>query len=266
MRQFARNSALLVVLCLSAQAVFAHKDMEPKDSVEATSWMQEALHSFSNVRVTETFVLYQDRNQSYLMALPRIANISSMEQKRSSYPYCVFWRDYASDAPTHICWGIKGHKNSERFAAALEYLSSDARQKSQAEIDNDWAHFQVQLKALRGSTTKPAMPEAAREHQVLAEYAFKEKNTDKAMLEYTEALKIFSTWPEGQFNLATLCGEAKHYQCAVLHMKEYLELAPDSPDTQAAKDSIIIWNDKLSAFRAAIAQESATAQPGNSQH
>jgi tetratricopeptide (TPR) repeat protein len=128
----------------------------------------------------------------------------------------------------------------------------------------DWAHFQVQFKAWRESTTKSLMPEAAREHQVLAEYAFKEKNTDKAMLEYTEALKVFSTWPEGQFNLATLCGEAKHYQCAVLHMKEYLELAPDSPDAQAAKDSIIIWNDKLSAFRAAIAQESPTAQPGKS--
>ena len=49
----------------------------------------------------------------------------------------------------------------------------------------------------------------------------------------------------------TLSGEAKHYQCAVLHMKEYLELAPDSADTQAAKDSIIIWKDKLSAFQAA---------------
>lgn len=266
MRQFARNSALSAVLCFAAQAAFAHKDVEPKNSVEATSWMQEALHSFSNVRVTESFVVYQDRNQSYSIALPRISKISSAEQKRSSYPYCVFWRDYASDAPTHICWGIKGHKNSERFAAALEYLSGEARQKSQAEIDNDWTHFQVQLKALRESTTKPTMPEAAREHQVLAEYAFKEKNTDKAMLEYTEALKIFSTWPEGQFNLATLCGEARHYQCAVLHMKEYLELAPDSPDAQAAKDSIIIWNDKLSAFRAAIAQESATAQPGKSQY
>jgi tetratricopeptide (TPR) repeat protein len=66
---------------------------------------------------------------------------------------------------------------------------------------------------------------------MLAEYAFKEKNTEKAIVEYTEALKIFSTWPERQFNLATLCGEAKHYQSAVLHMKEYLELVPDSPCT-----------------------------------
>jgi tetratricopeptide (TPR) repeat protein len=251
MRQFATTSALLAVMCFSAQAVFADNDVEPKDPSEAGNWVQEALRSFSNVKVTESYVLYQDRNQSYSIALPRIANVSYTEQRKSPYPYCVFWRDYASDGPTHICWGIKGHKNSERFGAALEYLSGEARQKSQGEIDDDWAHFQAQLKAWRESTIKPLMPEPAREHQVLAEYAFKEKNTDKAMLEYAEALKIFSTWPEGQFNVATLCGEAKHYQCAVLHMKEYLALAPESPDAQAAKDSIIIWNDKLSAFRAA---------------
>jgi tetratricopeptide (TPR) repeat protein len=264
MRQIARNSALLAVLCFSAPAVFAHKDFEPRDSAEALNWMQEALHSFSNVKVTEEFIVYQQGDQSYSIALPRIANVSSSEQKRSSYPYCVFWRDYASDGPTHICWGIKGHKESERFAAGLEYLSAGARQKTQAAIDADWTNFQEQLKSWRNALTKPAMPESAREHQVLAEYSFKEKNTDKAMFEYSEVLKIFSTWAEGQFNLATLCGEAKHYQCAVLHMKEYLELSPDSPDAQAAKDSIIIWNDKLSGFRAAIAQESAAVHPSKS--
>ncbi len=266
MRQIVRKSVVLAVLGFAAQAGFAHKDVEPKDPVEAANWMQEALRSFSNVKVSDTFVAYQERSQNYLIALPRISDVAYAEQKRSSYPYCVSWRDYASDGPTHICWGIKRHKESERFAAALEYLSAAAREKTQAEISTDWAHFQEQLKPWREASIKPSMPESAREHQVLAEYAFKEKNTEKAMLEYTEALKIFSTWPEGQFNLATLCGEAKHYQCAVLHMKEYLELSPDSADAQAAKDSIIIWNDKLSAFRAAIAQDTSSPQSGNSQH
>ncbi len=262
MRHIARKSALLVVLFFSAQVVFAHKDVEPKDSAEANTWIQEALRTFSNVKTLDGLIMYEERNQSFSITLPRISGIAFSEQKRSSYPYCVYWRDYASDAPTHICWGYKRHKDSERFAAALEYLAAASREKVQAEIDADWAHFQEQVKPWREAATKPPMPESAREHQVLAEYAFKEKNTDKAMLEYTQALKIFSTWPEGQFNLATLCGEAKHYQCAVLHMKEYLELAPDSPDAQAAKDSIIIWNDKLSAFRSAIAQDTS-GQPGS---
>jgi hypothetical protein len=70
----------------------------------------------------------------------------------------------------------------------------------------------------------------------------------------------FFNWPEGQFHLATPCGEVKHYQCSVLHMKEYLELAPDSPDAQAAKDSIISWKDKLSAFQGAAMQDALAAQ------
>jgi hypothetical protein len=36
-------------------------------------------------------------------------------------------------------------------------------------------------------------------------------------------------------------------------MKEYLELVPDSADVQAAKDSIIIWKDRLNSVFAAAA-------------
>jgi len=108
---------------------------------------------------------------------------------------------------------------------------------------------------------KPTMPEAAREHQVLAEFAFKEKNVDKAISEYMAALAIFPTWPEGQYNLATLAGEKKMYQMAIQHMKEYMDLAPDSPDVQAAKDSVIIWKDKLQSANAAL-QADATDPHG----
>jgi hypothetical protein len=33
-------------------------------------------------------------------------------------------------------------------------------------------------------------------------------------------------------------------------MKEYLELVPESPDAQAAKDSVIIWKDKVATLQA----------------
>ena len=126
------------------------------------------------------------------------------------------------------------------------------------QYDAHYQQFEAQLKPWRDAAAKPAMPEAAREHQVLAEYAFKEKDEEKAIREYMAALDIFPTWPEGQFNLATLAGEKKYYELAVLHMKEYLELVPDSPDAQAAKDSIIIWRDKLSTLMAQ--EDSAPAQ------
>jgi len=44
---------------------------------------------------------------------------------------------------------------------------------------------------------------------------------------------------------------------ATLHMKEYLELTPDSPDAQAARDSMIIWRDKLKTVLADSANGAA---------
>jgi len=138
----------------------------------------------------------------------------------------------------------------------LESLISSAqiglngRQQVKAQYDAHYQQFEAQLKPWRDAAAKPAMPEAACEHQVLAEYAFKDKDEEKAIRGYMAALDIFPTWPEGQFNLATLAGEKRYHELAVMHMKEYLELAPDSPDAQAARDSVIIWSDKLSTLLA----------------
>jgi hypothetical protein len=56
--------------------------------------------------------------------------------------------------------------------------------------------LKTQAKAWRDAAVKPTMPEDAREHQVLAEFAFKERNADKAISEYSAALSVFPTWPE----------------------------------------------------------------------
>lgn len=105
--------------------------------------------------------------------------------------------------------------------------------------------FKTDAAAWRALAVKPLMPEGAREHKVLAENAVQEKNFPKAIDEYEAALNIFPTWPEGQFNLALICGQTGDYGCAVEHMQNYLELVPDAQDAQAAKDKLIIWRDKL---------------------
>jgi hypothetical protein len=43
-------------------------------------------------------------------------------------------------------------------------------------------------------------------------------------------------------------------------MKEYLELAPDSSDAQAAKDSVIIWKDKLQGVNSALQADATELQ------
>jgi hypothetical protein len=105
--------------------------------------------------------------------------------------------------------------------------------------------FKAEAAAWRALAVKPSMPDHAREHKVLAENAVREKNLTRARDEYEAALQIFPTWPEGQFNLALICGEAVDYGCAVEHMGNYLELVPDAPDAQGARDKLIIWRDKL---------------------
>ncbi len=252
MRKFVSSVSLsCCVLVLSlAPLAFAHKDIEPKDQAEAIKWTEEALFGFSKVSVNDQYILYSNQKADFGIALARLSKISFMDTRQYPYSLCTYWQDYSHEGQEHLCWSYRGHKHAERFAAALEFLSANARQQAKAQFEAQQQRFEALLPAWRDAAVKPAMPESAREHQVLAEYAFKEKDTDKAIREYAAALEIFPTWPEGQFNLATLAGEKKYYQLAVLHMKQYLELAPDSPDAQAAKDSVIIWRDKLSSFLA----------------
>jgi len=177
----------------------------------------------------------------------------------------VTWQDYAHDNSEYVQrpYYRGGETKDEKLKAALEYLAASAREQVKAQYDSQLEQFKGQAKSWREVAAKPAMPESAREHQVLAEYAFKEKDTDKAIKEYMAALDIFPTWPEGQFNLATLAGEKKFYETAMFHMKEYLELVPESPDAQAAKDSVIIWKDKVNTIYAASGNSDSSPQLKN---
>jgi hypothetical protein len=234
------------------------REKAPRDEAEAIQWAQEALtkNGYRNVEVNSQYILFGDAKGNYGIALARINNIS--QEYSGAYVSRVFWQDYARDQrdalalwPRHVL----------KFEAALEYMAENARTEAKENLAREYGSFEAQLKTWREAAVKPTMPEAAREHQVLAEFAFKEKNVDKAISEYLAALSIFPTWPEGQYNLATLAGEKKMYELAIQHMKEYLELAPDSSDAQAAKDSVIIWKDKLQGANAAL-QAAATEPQG----
>ena len=110
------------------------------------------------------------------------------------------------------------------------------------------ADFKPKAIAWQRMAVKPSMPAEAHVHQVLAVYAYKNKDIPKAITEYEAALSIFPYWPDGQSNLANLAAEVgtrPGYRMAVDHMQMYLDLVPDAPDAQAAQDSIIIWNEKL---------------------
>jgi tetratricopeptide (TPR) repeat protein len=264
-----RLAAAALVLCLLTGTAYAHqqKDLEPEDQAQAQKWVEEGLNHFKNVKVTEQYISFSDAQKNYVIPLGRIywTNYTEKTTGRSLYEL-VQWKDYAQDPLIGFVqerYTRGNEKHMQRFKAALDYLAAEARQQTKSQYDAQFEQFKSQAKTWRELATKPLMPESAREHQVLAEYAFKEKDTDKAIREYTAALEIFPTWPEGQFNLATLAGEKQFYETAILHMKEYLELVPESADAQAAKDSIIIWKDKVSTLYSADVSNGSTPQLKN---
>ena len=249
-KSFSRIGFALCLSCLMLAGPFAtaqfakraSKEKMPRDRAEALQWAQEALakSGYRVNKIDSQYLLYGDDKGNYGIALARV--VSTSVEYSGGYTYRVFWQDYAHDQREAI---ELSPRYAPKLGAAVDYLAANARQEESDNDTREFAQFRVQAEAWRSAAVKPTMPEDAREHQVLAEFAFKEKNADKAISEYSAALSVFPTWPEGQYNLAMLAGEKKMYDVAIKHMKCHLELTPDSGDAQAAKDAVIIWKDKL---------------------
>ncbi|HYA19139.1 MAG TPA: tetratricopeptide repeat protein [Burkholderiales bacterium] len=90
-------------------------------------------------------------------------------------------------------------------------------------------------------TDKPTLPETARRFNELALRYMKEKNYSRAVDYYGKVQSIAPWWPQARFNTAIAFGEQKKFADAISQMKRYLELAPESPDAQDARDNIRRW-------------------------
>ena len=110
--------------------------------------------------------------------------------------------------------------------------------------DEEFKTFIAAAKAWRDNPVKPQLNTEADKHWVLAENAVKERNLDEAVKHYEAALEIQPMWPTGWYDLAMIYGEQKQYADAANAMKRYLELVPDASDAKAARDQVIIWDDK----------------------
>lgn len=137
--------------------------------------------------------------------------------------------------------------DAEAFVNALSVLKQYAIQERTrlASEASSFADFQVKAKAWRASKTKPELPPDVRRFRVLAEDAIKHQEFEKAVQYYEQGLEIEPLWPQGQYNAALLYGEMKEYRDAELHMKRYLELVPEAPDAQAARDQMMIWQSRM---------------------
>jgi tetratricopeptide (TPR) repeat protein len=135
----------------------------------------------------------------------------------------------AADCPQSAAW----------FAAALNSLHAYA-----ISHPNDSGDFHQQAAEWRALTAKPPQPEEVRVQRLLAEDAVKNNKPVEAMNDYEIGLQSSPTWPEGHFNAALIAAELNDFADAVDHMQSYLELVPNAPDAQAARDQLTIWQHK----------------------
>lgn len=134
---------------------------------------------------------------------------------------------------------------AQAFAGAANRLRFAARGEIDKSQEAAWREFQQQAAAWRALPVKPAISEEVRQHRLLAEDALKQRQFDSAVEEYEAGLAINPVWPEGHFNAALLCAEAGYFAEALRHMRAYLELSPDAPDAQQARDQIVLWQARL---------------------
>lgn len=132
-------------------------------------------------------------------------------------------------------------KEAERFARALNRLIEHAKS---GKGDVDFVAFQARAEAWRKLASRPPLSPEADRHRILAESAVRENNLDRAAMHYDEALEAGPMWPEGWMNAALIYAELKDYEAAAERMRHYLALLPDAPDAKAAREQMILWEEK----------------------
>ncbi len=133
--------------------------------------------------------------------------------------------------------------DAELFADAFSKLVDVAKNPA----PEDGATFAAKSEAWRATSPRPPLPPDADRERVLAENAFREKRPEVAFSHFERGLAIEPCWPDGNFNAALLAGELGVYEDALRYMRRYLLLVPDSRDAAAAREKIIVWEDKLAS-------------------
>jgi len=130
--------------------------------------------------------------------------------------------------------------DAERFIRAVNRLITAANSSD----PSDLAVFRSAAAEWRQLKTKPPLSPEADKHRILAEASLRENDLSGAALHYDEALEAFPMWPEGWSNAALIYGELQDYAAAADHIRHFLELAPDAPEAKAARERLVVWEEK----------------------
>lgn len=137
--------------------------------------------------------------------------------------------------------------SSRSDAEALLQAWHDARlsaARADPSADDSEAEFARRAAVWRARHPSPPLSEAANRHRLLAEDATRARDYDRAIEGFEAALETDPTWPSGNFNLALLYEAVEDWSEAARYMRRFLLLEPDGREATAAKEKIILWDER----------------------
>lgn len=262
-----RIPSLLLVSMLSAGCFSTKQKIGPPPPMSVESareavrkaisedkhWMDEK-KEFHACCATASEIQIQTHGASYVHTTPKGSTVVRLSFDEPIDTYDTFRPPMLILAPCARLGGYQGdmpigsgtsnglywaRKKEDVIAFAHAYNTLVAHKKQHGEEE-----FTELAKRWQAMNPKPPLSEGADKHRILAENAFREKNLPKAIRHYESALETDPTWPDGNFNLALLYGETNEFRLAAFFMKRYLALVPDSKDAKAARERLVIWEDK----------------------
>jgi tetratricopeptide (TPR) repeat protein len=207
---------------------------------DATNKKKETKHFRIDLKSIEK--LSSECNKNFCSVVTASGKGYTIQDKQAvEYDLFFGWDPYGPDVP--LCKVAQNADDCPQsaawFAAALNSLHAFA-----ISHPNGSGDFHQQAAEWRALTAKPPQPEEVRVWRLLAEDAVKNNKPVDALNDYEIGLQFSPTWPEGHFNAALIAAELNDFANAVDHMQSYLELVPNAPDAQAARDQITIWQHK----------------------
>jgi len=153
------------------------------------------------------------------------------------------WSGVTGGAYSMYVLGWKDERDAQRVVDALNRLIYEAR--AVVTPKDDLSPFAANVQQWRDKPeSRPVAPDGWDRHRILAEQGIKDKDFVAAILNYERGVTAYPLWAQGWFNAALLYAELGEYDSAANRMKHYLLLAPDAPDAKAAREKVIIWEDK----------------------
>ena len=218
-----------------------------------------SLYESRNLRVSRDRVAFDYDEDQLVQTNPGWNN--AQQKRRSSHhferrfadaPYCTgivnladrhggFFSPTGIDAPLGLLAWQSRH-DAQRFCEAWSGLVYHARRGG----PDDIVLFAATARGWREhpETLSAPLPGWER-HRILAENSYRERDFIRALEHFEAGLRMNPTWEAGWFNAALLYDALGEYEYASNRMRHYLALAPNAPDARAAREKLVVWDEKM---------------------